>query len=222
MEVFIEIILLITLLPWGRLSHWQKWVQGVFPGGKCSRCVGLTTLPPSCAVVKKSGNLNFLKPSGPLQACNGTALPLLLGSITIVTVNFCLSKCNWTEVNLFSNRVHTAAVVNTFISYLFILQFSEYLLVHLQEELPRIWTQCSAITIINILSYFSPCYQLQFDESCQCPFCLFLLDMNGIIYSIILLSTLLTRVYRILLIFYKFEIDQIYNFYKISVLNLCT
>ena len=26
----------------------------------------------------KSGNLNFLVPSGPLQACNGTALPLLL------------------------------------------------------------------------------------------------------------------------------------------------
>jgi len=37
----------------------------------------LTTLPPSCAVVMKSGNLNFLEPSGPLQACNGTALPLL-------------------------------------------------------------------------------------------------------------------------------------------------
>jgi len=33
-------------------------------------------LPPSCAVVMKSGNLNFLKPSGPLQACNGTDLPL--------------------------------------------------------------------------------------------------------------------------------------------------
>ena len=30
-------------------------------------------LPPSCAVVTKSGNLNFLEPSGPLQACNGTA-----------------------------------------------------------------------------------------------------------------------------------------------------
>ena len=26
----------------------------------------------------KSGNLNFLEPSGSLQACNGTALPLLL------------------------------------------------------------------------------------------------------------------------------------------------
>jgi len=28
----------------------------------------------------KSGNLNFLEPSGPLQACNGTALPLPLYS----------------------------------------------------------------------------------------------------------------------------------------------
>ena len=41
-------------------------------------------LPPSCAVVMKSGNLNFLEPSGPLRACNGTALPLL-SSITNVT-----------------------------------------------------------------------------------------------------------------------------------------
>ena len=32
-------------------------------------------LPPSCAVVTKSGNLKFLEPSGPVQACNGTALP---------------------------------------------------------------------------------------------------------------------------------------------------
>ena len=37
----------------------------------------MTTLPPSCAVVMKSGNLNFLEPSGPLQACNGTALPFI-------------------------------------------------------------------------------------------------------------------------------------------------
>jgi len=46
----------------------------VFPGGKVGRCVRLTTLPPSCAVGMKSGNLNFLEHSGPLQACNGTAL----------------------------------------------------------------------------------------------------------------------------------------------------
>jgi len=48
-------------------------VPGAFPGGKGGRCVRLTTLPPSYAVVMKSGNL--LEPSGPLQACNGTVLP---------------------------------------------------------------------------------------------------------------------------------------------------
>jgi hypothetical protein len=48
-----------------------------FLGVKSSRCVRLTTLPPSCAIVTKSGNLNFLEPSGPVQACNGTALPCL-------------------------------------------------------------------------------------------------------------------------------------------------
>jgi len=45
-------------------------------GGKGGRRIRLTTLPPSRAVVMKSGNLNFLEPCGPLQACNGTALPL--------------------------------------------------------------------------------------------------------------------------------------------------
>ena len=35
----------------------------------------LTTILCHCF---KSGNLNFLEPSGPLQACNGTALPFYL------------------------------------------------------------------------------------------------------------------------------------------------
>ena len=43
--------------------------------GKGGRCIRLTTLPPSCAVVTKSGNLNFLEPSGPFRSCNGTDLP---------------------------------------------------------------------------------------------------------------------------------------------------
>jgi hypothetical protein len=43
------------------------------PGGKGGRCLRLTTLPSSCAVVMKSGNLNFLEPSGPIQASNGIA-----------------------------------------------------------------------------------------------------------------------------------------------------
>ena len=50
----------------------QPLTEMRFPGGKCGRCVRLTTLPPPCAAVMKSGNLNFLEPSGPLQACNGT------------------------------------------------------------------------------------------------------------------------------------------------------
>jgi len=48
--------------------------QEQFPGGKGDRCVRLPTLPPSCAAVMKSGNFNFLEPSGPLQACNGIVL----------------------------------------------------------------------------------------------------------------------------------------------------
>ena len=44
-------------------------------------------LPPSCAVVMKSGNLNFLESSRPIQACNGTALPLR------VTQNLQFSVC---------------------------------------------------------------------------------------------------------------------------------
>ena len=68
-------ILPIALWPWGRLSFWQKWVPAAFPGGKGGRCIRLTTLPPSLAVIMKSGNLNFLETSGPLQDCNGTDLP---------------------------------------------------------------------------------------------------------------------------------------------------
>ena len=57
--------------------------QEDFLGAKCGRCVRLTTLPPPCAVVMKSGNLNFLEPSGPLQACIGAALPLHLLQIPV-------------------------------------------------------------------------------------------------------------------------------------------
>jgi len=37
----------------------------------------------------KSGNLKFLEASGPLQACNGTALPL--------PFSLCHSLCCWVE-----------------------------------------------------------------------------------------------------------------------------
>ena len=59
-------------------SFWSHYGPGVdsasnrneyqvyFLGVKAALCVRLTTLPPSRAVVMKSGNLNFLEPSGPL------------------------------------------------------------------------------------------------------------------------------------------------------------
>ena len=47
-------------------------------------------LPPSCAVDTKSGNLNFLEPSGPFQACKGTALPFY-------------PQCNNSGTHLFSS-----------------------------------------------------------------------------------------------------------------------
>ena len=57
--------------PLTKISTWS------ISGGKGGRCLRLTTLPPSYGAVMKSGNINFLEPSGPLQTCNGTALPLL-------------------------------------------------------------------------------------------------------------------------------------------------
>ena len=39
--------------------------------GKGGRCIRLTTLPPSCAVVTKSGKRNFLEPSGHLGPVMG-------------------------------------------------------------------------------------------------------------------------------------------------------
>jgi len=47
----------------------------MFPGSKDGRCVGLTTLPPSCADC-----LEIWEPQHPgiLRACNGIALPLPL------------------------------------------------------------------------------------------------------------------------------------------------
>jgi hypothetical protein len=53
------------------LNEYQEYFLWVNAAG----ALRLATLPPSRAVVKKSGNLNFQEPFGPPQGCNGTALP---------------------------------------------------------------------------------------------------------------------------------------------------
>jgi hypothetical protein len=78
MEIFIDINPSDRTMALGSTQPLTEMSTRYISWGKCGRCVRLTTLPPSCAVVKKSGNFNFLEHSGPLQACNGTALPLLL------------------------------------------------------------------------------------------------------------------------------------------------
>ena len=45
-------------------------------------------LKQSCADVMKSGNLNFLEPSGPLQACNGTAVPFNFYPVTMISCQY--------------------------------------------------------------------------------------------------------------------------------------
>ena len=54
-------------------NEYQEYFLGVKAAGAKA-----DTLRPSCAVFTKSGKLNFLEPSGPIRACNGTALPLPL------------------------------------------------------------------------------------------------------------------------------------------------
>ena len=62
----------------------------------------------------KSGNLNFLEPSGPLQACNGTPLPLPLYDSE--NVNTTVHATPNTDVNYFqtttSDTYHTISAMN--------------------------------------------------------------------------------------------------------------
>jgi hypothetical protein len=51
----------------------------ILPGGKDGRCVGLATLPPSCAdCLDILGASISWNPLGPVTACSGKALPLPL------------------------------------------------------------------------------------------------------------------------------------------------
>jgi hypothetical protein len=76
---------------------WQQYGPGVHSasnrngyqkyslGGTDNQGKGLATLPPSCAVLK-SGSLNLLAPSGPVQACTGIAIPNPLWYSTLVQI----------------------------------------------------------------------------------------------------------------------------------------
>jgi len=70
-EFFIDLILLAALWALGLTEplNRNEYLE-YFVGGKGGRCVGLTTLPPSCLhvlIVKKYGALNLLAPQEPVQ-----------------------------------------------------------------------------------------------------------------------------------------------------------
>ena len=115
----------------------------LFPGGKGGRCVRLTTLPPSCAVVKKSGNLNFLEPSEPLQACNVTALPFTFihshsednihsGGQEIHFAELeCLLQQRITDVQVYYRvGLHNTKLLNVMYTKYSVIQISAYGCVH--------------------------------------------------------------------------------------------
>jgi hypothetical protein len=58
------------------------------PGGKGGRCVRLTTYHLHVPIVEKSGGLNLLEPCGPVQACNGTALPFITKQLITMAIKF--------------------------------------------------------------------------------------------------------------------------------------
>ena len=76
LEYFIDIILPDVLWPWGSTRHLTKMnIRNFSCGGKGDGCVRLTTLPLHVPIVVKFGSLNLLEPSGPVQGCNGIAIP---------------------------------------------------------------------------------------------------------------------------------------------------
>jgi hypothetical protein len=74
---------------------WPHYVPGVdsasnrneyqeyFLGGKGGRCVGLTTLPSSCAGLSRNlGTSTSWNPQGLSKACDGIALPFFFYQVT--------------------------------------------------------------------------------------------------------------------------------------------
>jgi hypothetical protein len=73
--------------------------QGYFLGVNAAGAWGWQPYHHTVPFFKKSGNLTFLEPSGPLQACNGTALPftIFFFKVCVMEVTFQLVLCSVTQ-----------------------------------------------------------------------------------------------------------------------------
>ena len=88
-------------------------------------------LPPSCTVVTKSGNFNFLEPSGPVQARNGTALPLPFYLSIGLRVSFVVPRSSSCSVE------NLSAPGFVFVVYVVMLSISWS---ELRRAIGRLWT----------------------------------------------------------------------------------
>jgi len=75
LEFFIAIILPAALWPWVASASNRNEYQEYFLGVKGAGTYSWQPYHLHVPIVLKSGNLSFLEPSGPVQACNGIDLP---------------------------------------------------------------------------------------------------------------------------------------------------
>ena len=132
--------------------------QDYFLEGKGGRCIRPTNLTPSCGVVMKSGNLNFLEPCGPLQVCNGTDLPLPYCLTNARTATEAAEQClpaihththTHTHEHITNNHIRTR-------SLLFLpLQTEQILTVQLKEQRLITYTNSPGTAVARWLRRFA-------------------------------------------------------------------